>query len=302
MIDGDDQIDNHYNTTTILFTNNNQCHPSTLQKYHQKITTATVSNVPINELHECKSLSISTLNLTQDIQSKETEDDNVSEIIVNRVYETDVQNKTFILKKSRYENRIPDTNQMIYDDDDDDLSESFPMNSNGKQIDDKIIIDRFEPIIRLSCSSDINHHHQISRAFTGDYSPFQSCYDDKNLDNSLPQKIKDIPFNVINSTTTTSIKMMTKPVYSDETISELTFPPVQQEQQQQQQSPTNDNNDFSEIINTDNINKPFSTTSYHLFDSVPIDLITSFPLTISDKNVSLQTMEHSPVVQVRTNL
>ncbi|KAH7645757.1 microtubule-actin cross-linking factor 1-like protein [Dermatophagoides farinae] len=316
MIDEDDTIDSQCSTTTISFTN--QCHPSpttieaTLQKYHHKITTATVSNVPLSDLHECKSLNISTLNLTQDIQSKET-DDNITEITVNRIYETDVQNKTFILKKSQ---PLQHNNE----------SESFSINVDGdKPIDDMIMIDRYEPIARLSCSSDI--HHQISRAFIDDISstPIQSKETDVYFEDENPIILstnlsENIPYDVINTTS----MVMAKPSYYSEppiiinksmkTISEIEFLSTQPDEQQQQQQtiepnyyehfqlPTNeldDDNNFSKI-NTDNIdiNKPFST-SFH-FDSVPVDFSTSFPLTISENaniNVPLESKEHYPLIQ-----
>ncbi|XP_075678400.1 dystonin-like isoform X3 [Dermatophagoides pteronyssinus] len=300
-----DEIDNNQfnnnnntTTTTISFTNHHQ-HPLTLKKYQQKITTATVSNIPINEQHECKNLNISTLNLIQDFESKKLKDNNdnddndLTEIIVNRIYETDVQNKTFILRKSSrsHIDNVKTEESMMEDDNDD-----------YKQIDDIVMIDRLEPIVRLSCSSDVQHYHpHISRAFTSnddddDYQMNLPSSHHHHKDNDDPQIqiiSENIPFNVINNitTTTTSTRMMmmtTKPLYS-----------------------ANNDNHFNKNLcsTTNNSAITSTTTSYHLSDSLPIDdtiSIESFPLLTNDdsdknnnnnNNVSLQTiMEFNPNV------
>ncbi|KPM10180.1 Microtubule-actin cross-linking factor 1-like protein [Sarcoptes scabiei] len=78
--------DSNDSSQTISLTN--QCELNAqFNKYHQTITTATVSNVPVSEKHDCRNLSISTLNVTQDIRSREEK--NFTEITVNRVFETD---------------------------------------------------------------------------------------------------------------------------------------------------------------------------------------------------------------------
>lgn len=67
--------------------------------YQQRSTVASGANVPLTESHICASSIVSTVNVTQNIQSQMK--DNVTQIVINRVYETDVKNNTFIVKSKK---------------------------------------------------------------------------------------------------------------------------------------------------------------------------------------------------------
>lgn len=79
---------------------NGQAHNTKVQIYHQKSTTATGSTVPLSESQLCASSIVSTVNVTQNIKS-EKKSDGVTEITINRVYETAVKNSTCIVNSSK---------------------------------------------------------------------------------------------------------------------------------------------------------------------------------------------------------
>lgn len=105
-------IDNqspHFNDTNSDSNTHSNGYPATpptghsvntkVQVYQQKSTIASSSNVPLTESHICASSIVSTVNVTQNIKSQKK--DNVTQITINRVYETDVKNNTFIVKSSQ---------------------------------------------------------------------------------------------------------------------------------------------------------------------------------------------------------
>ena len=71
-----------------------------VQIYHQKSTVATGSKVPLDDSTFSANAIVSTVNVTQNIKSAKVAE-GVTEITINRVYETAVKNSTCIVKSSK---------------------------------------------------------------------------------------------------------------------------------------------------------------------------------------------------------